>query len=306
MNDDEKPFLKWVGGKGRMIKDIFPLFPPEIRNYYEPFLGGGSVLIKFLKLVRAGHIVVNEKIYANDFNPVLVFCYKNIQKFPNKVTDELDKLLFRLEENKIIWPFKKRTLSNRESFYFIVRNEYNKMNDKEKNTTKGSAYFIFLNKTGFNGLLHFNLKGEFNTSVGLINKPVNIDTHNILMLNKLFKHVIFSCTSYENILEKTIEGDLVYMDPPYVPEGDTISYVGYTKDGFDTEDHNKIVEWSYKLSIKKTMFVASNRSVGWFKAKFMNAGFEVFEILLPSSINTTKRGETHRKELIVRNFDDDY
>ena len=39
----QKPFLKWVGGKTQIITEILNNFPNKINNYYEIFLGGGSL-----------------------------------------------------------------------------------------------------------------------------------------------------------------------------------------------------------------------------------------------------------------------
>jgi len=38
-----KPFLKWAGGKRKLLPDIKKLFPLEYNNYFEPFVGGGAV-----------------------------------------------------------------------------------------------------------------------------------------------------------------------------------------------------------------------------------------------------------------------
>jgi len=39
----EKPFVRWVGGKSRLLPRIMPFVPDPIENYFEPFLGGGAV-----------------------------------------------------------------------------------------------------------------------------------------------------------------------------------------------------------------------------------------------------------------------
>ena len=62
----QKPFLKWVGGKTQIISAITNKIPSEINNYYEPFLGGGSVLLATLSLESQGIIKINGNVYASD------------------------------------------------------------------------------------------------------------------------------------------------------------------------------------------------------------------------------------------------
>ena len=57
----QKPFLKWVGGKTQIIKDIYSKIPSEINNYHELFLGGGSVLFAVLSLQKQKKIVIKKK-----------------------------------------------------------------------------------------------------------------------------------------------------------------------------------------------------------------------------------------------------
>ena len=57
----QKPFLKWVGGKTQIIKDIISKVPGEINNYHELFLGGGSVLLAVLSLQKQNKIIIKNK-----------------------------------------------------------------------------------------------------------------------------------------------------------------------------------------------------------------------------------------------------
>lgn len=87
-----KPFMKWVGGKTQIITDVLELFPKTIKNYHEPFLGGGSVLLALLSYKARGSITVSEKIYASDLNSNLIGLYKNIQQNPDALIAELKNL----------------------------------------------------------------------------------------------------------------------------------------------------------------------------------------------------------------------
>ncbi len=70
-----KPIIKWVGGKSQIKDNILSKFPEKINKYYEPFIGGGSILIELLCRVRNNKISVN-KFYASDINPRLINLYK--------------------------------------------------------------------------------------------------------------------------------------------------------------------------------------------------------------------------------------
>lgn len=51
-----QPFLKWAGGKEKELKYIIPALPENYIDYYEPFVGGGSVFAA----VGARHSHIND------------------------------------------------------------------------------------------------------------------------------------------------------------------------------------------------------------------------------------------------------
>ena len=87
-----KPFLKWVGGKTQILEDVLALFPKQMKNYHEPFVGGGSVLLGFLSSVKGGKLSLTGKVYASDLNSNLIGLYKNIQVSPEELIAEVKKL----------------------------------------------------------------------------------------------------------------------------------------------------------------------------------------------------------------------
>ena len=97
-----KPILKWVGGKTQIIEKVISHFPENINSYHEPFVGGGSVLLKFLEYIDSGKIKINpsvarsKNIYAYDANKWLIMLYSNIK-------DDVERHLLLL--GKSIWLF---------------------------------------------------------------------------------------------------------------------------------------------------------------------------------------------------------
>ena len=94
----QKPFLKWVGGKTQLINQILPLFPKNINNYYEPFLGGGSILFALLTSIQNNEITVHGNIYAFDNNKHLIDLYNDI-KFNINILFHLKKNMKKL----LVW-----------------------------------------------------------------------------------------------------------------------------------------------------------------------------------------------------------
>lgn len=75
-----KPFLKWPGGKYKELCFILPNLPHRIKNYYEPFIGGGAVYFA---------LTDTEKLYINDKSTDLIDLYSNIRNYNKEIVDYL-------------------------------------------------------------------------------------------------------------------------------------------------------------------------------------------------------------------------
>ena len=92
-----QPFIKWVGGKRGLLKQLLPLFPKEFKNYHEPFLGGGAV---FFELYSLGYLK-DKKIYLSDINSELINAYNVVKKNPIDLIYNLDVILRSSETLKV-------------------------------------------------------------------------------------------------------------------------------------------------------------------------------------------------------------
>jgi DNA adenine methylase len=292
-----KPILKWVGGKTQIINIIMNEFPKEINNYHELFLGGGSVLFALLDNIKSNKIKLNNKIYAYDLNETLINMYKNIQKNTDDILKDIkvlineynsiDKLNDKNKDNK-------DKLYSKENYFYWVRNEYNNMKQKIKNTCKGSAYFIFLNKTCFRGLYRESDNG-FNVPFGNYINPEIINDEHIKNISLLIKDVIFTHSDFDESFYFMDKDDFVYLDPPYAPENDK-SFVGYNSDGFTYYDHLNL----FKLA-KKRKFLMSNADVKLVRDNFSDPKYTIKSIVCKRSINSKKPNAT-TKEVIIKSF----
>jgi len=286
---DMKPFIKWVGGKTQIIKDVIDSFPQHITNYHEVFIGGGSVLFTVLS---SG--IVSGKVYAYDLNGSLIAVYKNIQENVEQVHKHLEYLFKEYESctgsdvNR-----KPQNLEDakksKENYYYWVRQWFNTNRDE---TPERSATFIFLNKMCFRGVYREGPNG-YNVPFGHYKTtPALIPLEELRAIRELIKDVEFRHCDFRDAFKNIDKGDFVYLDPPYAPETKT-SFVGYTKDGFGLKDHQDLFEL---IQTSKVDFSMSNANVTLVTEAFSD--YNIREIKARRAINS-KNPESTTQEVII-------
>jgi len=210
-----KPVIKWVGGKRQLLSELKKYMPKEFNTYFEPFIGGGALFFD-LKI---------EKSFINDYNSELTNLYEIIKNKPHELIKDLKK-----HENNSEYFYKTRELDRTPSSY------------QRLSKVKKASRFIYLNKTGFNGLYRVNRKGQFNVPFGKYKNPNYADDNNILDCSKLLQETTILNGDFENIKKFIQRGDFVYFDPPYVPISDTSNFTGYTDKGFDEDMQFRLKE----------------------------------------------------------------
>jgi DNA adenine methylase len=301
-----KPFLKWAGGKTQIINTIMDKFPSEINNYYEIFIGGGSVLLALLSYIKNNKIKVTGTLYAYDINKVLIGVYQNIQSKKDELytkikgyRDIYDKCKSDcVEDKKERKPStQEEAIKSKESYYYWLRIQFNKIIDKS--SIECSALFIVINKTCFRGLYREGPNG-FNVPFGHYKTtPKMITKEHLDEISELIKDVKFECCDFSKSLNKPKEKDFVYLDPPYAPENNT-SFVDYNKDGFTLENHKNLFELTKSLDTKKIKFMMSNSKVKLVTKCFTDKSFTVSEIECKRAINS-KKPESKTMEVIITN-----
>ena len=299
-----KPILKWVGGKTQILDKLIVEFPTEMNNYHEIFLGGGSVLLTLLTYVNNGVIKITGQIRAYDLNEALIYVYKNIQSKHNDLYNEIQKIITEFnscgngEINRKPKNIDEAKIA-KENYYYWTRSEYNKLSLEDKKTIKGSALFIFLNKTCFRGVFRVGPNG-FNVPYGHYNNPEIISQEHLNEIHALIRNVIFECCDYSKSLSNVKEEDFVYLDPPYAPENDK-SFVGYTENGFDIDNHNNLFKLLQDLTDKKKKFMLSNSDVILVRNNFTVDKYNITSISCRRAINS-KNPESKTNEVIIKNY----
>ncbi len=276
MNITIPKFIKWAGGKERLLKQYSSLFPKEFNNYYEPFVGGGAVFF-YIKQKYAP-----KKSLISDINGQLINTYNIIKEHPQKLISQLKQ-------------HKSYHMVHGKKYYLLIRStEPSQLPKLEQ-----AARFIYLNKTCYNGLYRVNSKGQFNVPMGKYDNPDIVQEHKIMQASKLLQDVSIKNMSFERVLDYAKKGDFVYFDPPYYPEKKT-SFTKYHASNFLEEEHKKLYEVFDKLSRRGVFVMMSNSNTEFIRKLY--AQYNIHSVSANRMINSDacKRGKI--KELVVTNY----
>lgn len=224
-----KPFLRWAGGKTWLLKDIYKYLPEKFNNYYEPFLGGGSVYIHLKSIGK-----IQNEAFLSDRNTDLINAY-------NVIKSNSTELIRILKDYK-----------NEKEFYYFLRDQ------KFSNNIQKAAQFIFLNRTSFNGIYRVNLKGEYNVPYGFKSYKILFDFDNLLKLTDTFNDATFNSCDFEETLEKVQKGDLIFLDPPYTVAHENNGFIKYNQKIFAWEDQERLAEYIELIKAKGVYFILTN------------------------------------------------
>jgi len=229
INCNAKPILRWAGGKTWLLKDIHNYLPKKFNNYYEPFIGGGSVYIHLNSTNR-----IQNKAFLSDQNSDLINAYNVIKNEPNSLIELL------------------KEFKNEKDFYYYLRGQ------NFTNNIQQAAQFIFLNRTSFNGIYRVNLKGEYNVPFGFKTYKTLFDFDNLIKLSQMFQNTFFNSCDFENILEDIKKNDLVFLDPPYTVAHENNGFIKYNQKIFAWEDQIRLAAFIEKLKSKKAFYIMTN------------------------------------------------
>lgn len=293
---EAKPFLKWAGGKTQLINDIKKVLPKEFTkykfNYIEPFVGSGAVLFWMLN-----NFPKIEKAIINDINADLTNTYKVISHSPFELISILNQFqneYHSLEDNSEIK--KEYYLEKRENF-----------NSRKFSNTEQAAFFIFLNRTCFNGLYRVNKNNFFNVPIGSYKKPTICDAENILAVSESLKKVEILTGDYQQTLDFAERPALFYFDPPYKPLSKTSSFNSYSKDDFNDDEQIRLRDFCKKLDSLNHYWILSNSDL---KGKDINDNFfddiyddfNINRVFAKRSINANPEKRGVLTELLITNY----
>lgn len=224
--------LNYVGGKHKLLEQIFQVLPNKINTFVDLFAGGCNVGIN----ANASNIICNDEL-----TPVIEL-YQYFQQ--HSLECIIDQIQSRIEEFCL--------KGNGEVGYYQLRERYNK--------DKDNIDFYTLVCHSFNRHIRFNKKREFNISFGH-------RTFNNAMKEKLIcfhseiqsKNIMFTNADFREVdLSKLTEKDLVYCDPPYLISKATYNVASGYGNGWGIEEEYKLLNLLDELHKQGTRFALSN------------------------------------------------
>lgn len=304
MTKEAKPFLKWAGGKAKLVPIFEERYPEGLKNgeidtYIEPFIGGGAVLFSMLSKYKFNKVVIN------DINSELILTYKVIRDYPEEIIAILDRAQNKYNQLE--------TLEEKQGFYYLIRDKFNEgkgtinYDNIDERAIEHAAYMVFLNKICFNGLYRENKKGGFNVPFGKKEKVNCYDRENIMSASELLKNAVILNGDFEGVLEHVNNHTFVYMDPPYRPLNATSSFNDYSKEPFNDDTQVRLSNFYKELDKKGAKLMESNSD-----PKNTNEEDEFFDELYSSykidriyasrSINSKGTGRGKVSEILITNY----
>lgn len=279
-----KPFIKWVGGKSRLLEQLDRLRPLTVSRYAEPFIGGGAMYFHLR----------NESAFQSavlaDFNP-------DVANVFTVVRDRVDELLVALRRHQAL--YLTRDADGRAAYFYAVRDQHP---GSDADPVVRAARMLFLNRTCYNGLWRENKSGRFNTPHGRYASPVIAPAARLQAASAALQIASVQRSDFRNIpqLVRDHEVDFVYMDPPYHPISATSAFNAYSQGGFSAADQADLADVCREIDRLGVRFMLSNSDCDLIRSLY--EGFDIQVVMAPRAVNckANKRGAV--KEVVVRNI----
>lgn len=267
-----RPFLKFVGGKRRLLPELCKRVPEKIGRYHELFIGGGAL---FFELRREGRIN----------NAVIGDADERLARTWRGVRDDLDGVLAALREHERI--------HSREHFE-CMRTVTTFATD-----ALCAAWRIYVSKTAYNGLYRANRKGMLNATFGDYESPRIVDERNLRACSRALQGVEIVHCDFED-LRPGQEGDFFYFDPPYVPVSKTANFRGYTATGFDEDAQRRLAEHARRLKEAGARVLLTNSDAPLVRELYLEPFWKVERVeARGDAVNCKGEGRGKIAELII-------
>ncbi len=275
-------FIKWVGGKSFLKNKIINFFPKDYEIYIEPFLGSGAIFFELnpkkaiLSDINEG--LINSFIQVRDNIEILIKELKKLQE---------EYILLNQDQRKIIFNEKK--------------NQFNKIKfNINENKIQCAILFIFLNKTGFNGMYRENKNGLYNIPIGKQPKICIIDEKKIMECHYKLQNKEIYHMNYKQVFEliKNLNNKLIYLDPPYFINENN-KFTNYNSVSFGNKEQEELK--NYFDNSKNSFIFQSNSYSDKVLDLYKNYQIEVFNVKRQINSKVEERKKIKQEILIIKN-----
>ncbi len=273
------PFIRWVGGKTRLLPRIVQYIPSNIRDYYEPFLGGGAVF--FATKPRIGG-----RAHLADLNDHLIAAWQAVRDSPEELKPLLDEYV-----NK-----------DSKEFYYSIRSQ------APSDFLEKAARFLYLNGVSWNHLWRENSKtGAMNVPWG-DRKFKGFTSTQLQEISLDLSGVNLHNCDFRELIGRAQPGDFVYLDPPYLPifsrpsseKEPTAKFNKYTARTFELSDLVELAEVCHDLTKRGVRWIMSNRDTEIVRELFSE--YEIVSFTTHRALAAQSRREVeahHSPEAII-------
>lgn len=267
-----KPFIRWAGGKWRLLPRILPHVPSQIDNYYEPFLGGGAVFL-------ACAARVSGRARLADLNEHLVAAWVAMRDHRSELRPLLNWYL----------------ANDSKEFYYQVRAA------QPTSLVDKAARFLYLNGVSWNHLWRENSRtGAMNVPWG-DRRFKSIDDVTMGVIGGVLERADIVAADFREVLEGATRGDFVYLDPPYLPlftrpdveKEPTAKFNKYTAKTFEMPDLVDLAIICASLSKRGVRWVMSNRDTTSVRELFPDAEIIRFTARRSLAAQSPREVEAH-------------
>lgn len=264
-----KSFLRWAGGKHRLLDVLLSAVPRSFGAYYEPFLGGGALL---LALEHPGRRCIN------DINSALVTTYRVLRDRPEE----------------LIAALRVHAADTSAAAYYALRAA------SPDEPVAVAARFIALNRLGWRGLHRVNRPGRLNTPYGHLPHPTVCDEPLLRADATALGGVSLTCGSYADAVATAGVGDFVYLDPPYLPSTPAGGFTAYDATGFTVADHRALAGVIADLDARGVQVMLSNSDTPLTRELFGDLRLHTVRVHRSIAANAAARGVA--AELLAVNY----
>ncbi|MBW4654119.1 MAG: DNA adenine methylase [Kaiparowitsia implicata GSE-PSE-MK54-09C] len=264
-----RPFLKWAGGKGRLISQYHPYFPQSFERYHEPFLGGGAIFFHLLP----------ERSRLTDINPELVNVFCTVRDAPER----------------LIALLKGHAARHSKDYYYQMRASV------PIDRVERAARLIYLNRTCFNGLYRENSRGQFNVPMGRYKQPLICNADLLRSVGRSLRYSEIQVAPFDAVLDQARDRrDFVYFDPPYYPISDTSKFTAYSRHAFAEADQIHLRDVFGALAQRGVQVMLSNSDCEFIRTLY--AGFCITTVSAMRAINS--KGDRRGKitEVLITSY----